>query len=161
MKCQSCNQTITRRSKFCPNCGAPVIPRKSQKQTQPKAKLPIYYAIGLVGLGILVGFAIFKYTSNSESNSFQAVSNFRNSQPIQSAEVLDIAREFICPCGSCSDSLDECTCDQKNGALEVKRFIAQKLREGHKKPHIVEMVQEKYGGLKSEKGPSFKFVPPS
>jgi hypothetical protein len=66
----------------------------------------------------------------------------------------------MCPCGSCNDALDECTCDDANGAVEVKSFIAQKLLEGHKKPHIVEMVQEHYGGLKNQTSTSFKFKLP-
>ncbi|MFQ5824201.1 MAG: zinc-ribbon domain-containing protein [bacterium] len=160
MKCQNCHHTVTRKSKFCTNCGTPVAPRSSQKRTQPKTRLPISYAFGLIGLGILVGIAIIKFIENSSNNSFQAASNIQKSQQIQSAAVLDIAKEFMCPCGSCSDPLDECTCDHKNGALEVKTFIAQKLQEGHKKPHIVEMVQEKYGSLQSRTNPNFKFEMP-
>ncbi|MFQ6116163.1 MAG: zinc-ribbon domain-containing protein [bacterium] len=160
MKCQNCHHTVTRKSKFCPNCGTPIAARKSRPQ-QSKTQLPLGYALVLVMLGILIGFLIFKYTSNSGTDFSQTTTGIQGSQAIQSAAVLDIAQEFMCPCGSCSDPLDVCNCDHKNGALEVKSFIAQKLREGHKKPHIVEMVQEKYGGLKNKTAPSFDFVPPS
>ncbi|MFQ5750672.1 MAG: zinc-ribbon domain-containing protein [bacterium] len=160
MKCQKCHHTVTRKSKFCPNCGTSVVPRTAQKPEPTKTGLPLSYGIGLVGIGILVGFAIFKYTSNPGMNSIQAVSNVQNSPKIQSAAVLDIAREFTCPCGTCSDPLDICDCDHKNGAVEVKSFIAQKLQEGHKKPHIIEMVQTTYGGQKKTSEPIFNLEPP-
>ncbi|MFQ5864948.1 MAG: zinc-ribbon domain-containing protein [bacterium] len=160
MKCQNCHHTVTRKSKFCPNCGTPIVARKSQHQQQAKTQIHFGYSLALVGLGIVIGLAIFKYAFNSEDKSSPVTSAIQTDQLLQSAVVLDIAREFMCPCGSCSDPLDVCTCDHKNGALEVKSFIAQKLREGHKKPHIVEMVQEQYGALKNESAPLFDLKPP-
>jgi cytochrome c-type biogenesis protein CcmH/NrfF len=122
--------------------------------------MPMSYVLGLIVLGIGLGYAIFKFSSNSGGTSAGTAANRPQALPIQSEAVLDIAAQFICPCGSCSDSLDECTCDAPRGAVEVKSFIAQKFQEGHKKPHIVEMVQERYGGLKSISEPLFKLKPP-
>jgi len=156
MKCPNCHHSVTRKSKFCTHCGAPVVPRTSQVVTPLRSKWSAAYALGLVAFGIAAGFAIFKFSGDSaENHSHNSIP-----QSLQSAEVLDIAKEFMCPCGTCSDALDGCTCDDKNGAVEVKSFIAQKLLEGHKKPHIVEMVQERYGGLKSQTSTSFKFKLP-
>lgn len=163
MKCQNCNHTVTKKSKFCPNCGEKIVFRSSQNPSQSGTKIPFVYVIGLVLLGGIIGFGIFKLNSNSTSVNTQTrdVSNFQNLAAIQSAAVLDIAKEFMCPCGDCNDPLDVCNCDDKNGAIEVKSFIAQKLQEGHQKPHIMEMVQAKYGGLKKESKPVFKFDPSS
>jgi len=154
VKCQNCQQTVTRKTKFCPNCGATIVLRAAQKSPPQKARWSIPYALGLVALGIVVGYVVFKHSTHSGENS---ASDIQNNPATQSAAVLDIAREFMCPCGTCNDALDECTCDDKNGAVEVKSFIAQKLLEGHKKPHIVEMVQTQYGGLKTPPSPSLKF----
>ncbi len=147
MKCQSCQQTVTRKSRYCPNCGAAVIPRHSQSQPNAKSKsLTLPYAAALVGAGVLVGFLIFKFGASNSGSEYNA----NVPVALQSAAVLDVAREFMCPCGNCSDPLDTCTCDHPHGAFEVKGFIAQQLAAGHKKPHIVEMVQQKYGGLKPQ-----------
>ena len=75
---------------------------------------------------------------------------------IQSTAVIEIAKEFNCPCGKCDHRLDSCSCDHPNGALEIKNFIAKQLGQGPKKPHIMEMVQDKYGGLKNESNAVFK-----
>lgn len=159
MKCHRCNHTVTKKSKFCPNCGEKIVPRSSQNQTHAGVKIPFGYVIGLVLLGGIVGFAIFKLSSTSANTHTHDVSNVQSSV-LQSVAVLEVAREFMCPCGDCKDALDVCTCDDKNGAIAVKSFIAQKLQEGHQKPHIIEMVQAKYGGLKKNSNPTFKFDSP-
>jgi predicted RNA-binding Zn-ribbon protein involved in translation (DUF1610 family) len=145
MRCQNCNNTVTSKSKFCPHCGERIILRSSSKKKQSTARnIPLSYAVGFVGLGLLLGFIIFKSYSNSTSRTFPSVSNINSSSLIQSPAVSDVAKEFMCFCGSCTDRLDECSCEHKNGAREVKSFIAQKLSEGHEKPHIVEMVRSEY-----------------
>ena len=158
MKCQNCQQTVNQKSKFCPNCGQRITRRVSTANSSAKSTFPIGYAVGLLGVGILLGFAVFKFSSGS--NSLQTAQTIQPAAPVQSAAVLDIAQEFMCPCGKCNDPLDVCNCDHEHGAMEVKGFIAQQLQSGHKKPHIVEMVQEKYGGLKNTAAPLFKFEPP-
>lgn len=159
MKCQNCHRTIARKSKFCPHCGTAVVhpaPRRTeQRQT---SKLPVHYWLGLLALGALLGIAALKIVQD-QSKELESAGN--NLVPAQNSEVLEVAREFMCPCGNCSDALDTCSCDHKNGALEVKAFISQQLQNGHKKPHIVEMVQNRYGGLKAQnKVPPFEFSPP-
>lgn len=147
MKCEKCGRTITKKSKFCPYCGTLVTPKTGSKKEVSRSSFSVGYAVIFIGIGIILGYSIFKFTSTSQPNSVS--SSFQKTLPVQSAAVLDIAREFMCPCGSCNDSLDDCTCDMPRGAVEVKSFIAQKLQENHKRAHIIEMVQEKYGGLKS------------
>jgi predicted RNA-binding Zn-ribbon protein involved in translation (DUF1610 family) len=57
---------------------------------------------------------------------------------------------FICPCGQCTkDELRDCTCNHPNGAMEVKRFIDEKINENkYTINEIVEIVDQKYGGKK-------------
>lgn len=155
MKCQNCQHTVTRKSKFCPKCGERILPRTSSQKAGRGRNISVGYTLGLVGLGILIGFAVFKYSSESLDQTNRTTPNLQVGSSVQSPAVLDIAKDFICPCGSCSDPLDTCQCDHPNGALEVKGFISQKLQEGHKKPHIVEMLMEKYAGLRSKPGTSF------
>jgi response regulator RpfG family c-di-GMP phosphodiesterase len=57
---------------------------------------------------------------------------------------------FICPCGQCNkDELSECTCNHPGGAVEVKRFIDEKINENkYTINDIIELVDNKYGGKK-------------
>jgi len=159
MYCPNCGQKTTRRSKFCPSCGEDLtvqVPRKA-KNVESRG-VPLHYVIAILVAGILLGAVIIKMFDDGNG---AAPESSPASFSIQSAAVLDIAREFNCPCGTCDHSLDECDCQHKNGAFEIKSFIAQKLRETHLKPHIVEMVQATYGGLKSPSAlPPDAFVKP-
>jgi len=41
-------------------------------------------------------------------------------------------------------------------SVQIKNFIAMQFSQGHKKPHIMKMVQDKYGGLKNKSKRVFK-----
>jgi len=157
MKCPACGQTIARKSRFCEWCGKPVQQPPSPEAARSTRAFPVAYAILFLILGFGIAFVIFKPRSDRQARQSASTADSSPSA-VYPAAVLDIAKEFNCPCGTCNDALDVCTCDEKNGAVEVKHFISQKLAEGHKKPHIVEMVNEKYGGLKQvgSGGPKFE-----
>ncbi len=57
---------------------------------------------------------------------------------------------FNCPCGQCGkDELKDCDCSHPNGALEVKKFIDEKIQENKfTLNEIIDLVNKKYGGLK-------------
>jgi hypothetical protein len=145
MYCPNCGRKTTRKSKFCPDCGENLAIQVSRKQKPESRGVPLHYVYAILAAGILLGVFINKVYDNGNDTT---TANTPGIPAMQSAAVLDIAREFNCPCGQCSHSLDECDCQHDNGALEIKTFIAQ-LLQIHRKPHIVEMVQEKYGGLKT------------
>lgn len=144
MKCQNCNRTVTRKSKFCPHCGNSISLKKIADNEPQKPKIAIGYAVVLVMAGVILGFVITQLGGNTEAPVQQSIMTAPTTIASTSSQVLEIAKEFMCPCGTCNDALDPCLCEHKNGALEVKTFIAQQLQSGHKKPHIVEMVQQKY-----------------
>jgi hypothetical protein len=147
MYCPNCGRKTTRRSKFCPDCGENLsnpLPKKAKK-TESRG-VPLHYVLAILAAGILLGVVIIKMFNGRNETTPEILADVPS---IHSAAVLDIASEFNCPCGTCKDSLDECDCDHKNGAIEIKSFIAQQLLRHHK-PHIVEMVQKQYGGLKSQ-----------
>lgn len=147
MYCPNCGHKTTRRSKFCQDCGENLsnpLPKKS-KQKEGRS-VPLHYVFSILAAGILLGVVIIKMFDNGKETP---TANTPDVPSIQSAAVLDIAREFNCPCGQCNHSLDECDCEHDNGAMEIKTFIAQ-LLQIHRKPHIVELVQEKYGGRKTQ-----------
>lgn len=143
MKCANCNRTVTKKSKFCPDCGSPVGQRRTQPAKKASRKLTAAQGAVLVGVGIFLGVMILKLSEGTPTSGTSSSAALQAG--LQSPAVLEIAGEFDCFCGSCDDRLDVCTCEHDNGALEVKGFILQKLQEGHHKPHIIEMVKETYG----------------
>ena len=149
MKCQNCNKTVTRSTKFCPNCGKKIVPRTSANVENTGRQFNLLYGITMIMGGILIGALLLEYGAGSGENGLTEGSM----QLQQSPMVLDIAQEFTCFCGQCNDPLATCDCSHPDGALEVKRFIAQKLSEGHQKPHIIEMIKTRYGVTNGQKLP--------
>ncbi len=78
-------------------------------------------------------------------------------------EVYQVASEFICPCGTCvDDGLEICDCEMVKGASEARQFIFDNLSAGHHPPHVIEMVEAKYGHRKNSRPPiTFENLPPS
>lgn len=62
--------------------------------------------------------------------------------------VYQVASQFTCPCGTCTDGLEVCDCEMKNGAAEARAFIYAQLQAGHKPFHVIELVANRYGHRK-------------
>lgn len=62
----------------------------------------------------------------------------------------NIYSAFKCPCGQCGvDELKDCTCNHKNGAQEVKKYIDDKISENQfSVAQIIDIVNNTYGGKK-------------
>jgi hypothetical protein len=75
--------------------------------------------------------------------------------------VYEVAANFICPCGSCTDGLEVCDCEMERGASEVRMFI-YRLLQVHQPAHAIEIVAEKYNHRKDSAPSSLKFeqLPP-
>ncbi len=72
------------------------------------------------------------------------------SKGVQLARLADreqIISHFACACGQCNiDELKDCNCNHPNGAVEVKRFIDDKIAEdAHTVEKVIALVEEKYG----------------
>jgi len=164
MKCHECGRHITPRSKFCPYCGKPASPRRGHKTNARTAKpnWPLY--VTLVIAGVAIGVLAVRWLQKPDS---MAASQFdptlRGEQLAQLyPAVYEVASQFNCPCGSCSDGVEVCDCEMVRGAAEVRLFIYQ-LLQAHHPPHVIEMVAEKYGHRKDDTTttPQFELVPPS
>lgn len=121
----------------------------------------------LIG-GVLLG-AIVMYVSKDEGEpafaSGQSVFDPRmHGHELAAAfpDVHDVAAAFICPCGTCTDGLEVCDCEMVKGASEVRQFIHENLSAGHHPPHVIEMVDAKYGYRKNSRPPiTFENLPPA
>ena len=120
----------------------------------------------LVG-GILVGAMVMYFSKDKTPSTAAAMNVFdpklRGPQLATAfPEVYQVAAEFTCPCGTCTDGVEVCDCEMVKGASEVRQFIFDNLDAGHHPPHVIEMVEAKYGYRKPG-SPSLKFenLPPS
>lgn len=164
MKCHECGRHITPRSKFCPYCGKAVAARQNNKNkaTPTKPHWPLY--LTLVIAGIALGVTAFWWLQREKSSP--APSNFDptlRGEPLAKLypAVYEVAAQFNCPCGDCNDGVEVCDCEMERGAAEVRLFIYQ-LLQVHERPHVMELVEQKYGHRKNgatTPSPS-TFVPP-
>ena len=136
MYCSNCGHKNTRKNKFCISCGSNLKApqsRPKQKRVNQNSQIKVVAIAALAIISVL----LFIIISNDKQPA-------QASAPLQSAAVLEIAKNFHCFCENCDDRLDVCDCTHTGGATEVKNFIAIKLKEGHRKEHIIEMVQQKF-----------------
>jgi cytochrome c-type biogenesis protein CcmH/NrfF len=64
----------------------------------------------------------------------------------RAAALMDVVSRFDCPCGNCSLSLLDCTCDERNGAVEIMAFIRDRLGTGATADEVAWEVEQRYGG---------------
>lgn len=123
--------------------------------------------VAVLFAGILFGAGVVYITRGKTPPTAAAMSSFdpkmRGAQLAAAfPEVYQVAAEFICPCGTCTDGLEVCDCEMPKGASEVRQFIFDHLNGGHRPPHVVEMVSARYGYRKSGRPPvTFENLPPT
>jgi len=150
MYCTQCGNEIKKQNaKFCPSCGAGVKGSgKKSKKTKGKSSkqsgksgvtIPIpALVLGVMGL-IVVGFFVF-----SGGNDQLQQTKMSPEQQALRADVIQVAEQFMCPCGDCNDNLAACDCNAPKGATEVKRFIQNGLADGKTPQQMTAAVAMKY-----------------
>lgn len=151
MKCLSCGHHVTKRAKFCDACGAPIVPRVSIRAES--AKKSWHMMAALVLLGIVAGAGIVYFLTKPQESAHNHASfdpSLRGEALAQRyPDVYQVASQFICPCGSCTDGLEVCDCDMTNGSFQVRAEIFN-LLQTHEPPHAIELIAARYGHRKSE-----------
>jgi hypothetical protein len=167
ISCSKCGSIIEPGARFCSQCGTKVT---GNSAAAVKPAKPVYrgrYSGGKAnksrkssgaGINSFVGYAIlaifvigitwFIAWSFSSSSRPRRVNQPVAQSPAAGAwsdEVQAISANFICPCGTCSDRLDVCDCDEPGGAVEVKAYIKSLLEQGLTKFEVVAQVEERYG----------------
>lgn len=166
MKCVNCGRHASRQAKYCESCGHPLTLRRSAPTETPSQPQWVLLSAILIG-GILLG-AVVMYFSQDKSQTVAVTTSafdpkLRGAQ-LQAAfpEVYQVAAEFTCPCGSCTDGVEVCDCEMVKGASELRQFIFDNLNAGHHPPHVIEMVEARYGYRKSSRPPiTFENLPPT
>ena len=164
MKCAECHRTVHKRDRFCPNCGAPIRFRQhpaAKTVARPGMNWPALLAA--VAFGILIGaFAMYSNSKKTPSAPSGFDPRLRGPQLASMfPQVYQVASQFNCPCGTCSDGLEVCDCDMPNGAVQVRQFIYDQLTMGgHLPPHVIEIVEQKWGHRKGTPTPDFSKLKP-
>ena len=93
-------------------------------------------------VAIIIGYFLgkgYKITSPESESKVKAP------QLVLTTKALDIIKELNCACGSCVETLIDCSCRISKGADEMKRFIQAKIDEGLTKSRVLKKIVEKYG----------------
>ena len=108
----------------------------------------------LSGLFLLIS-NLHWFTKANDPTSYELAPG--NNDPMLIAKVRDIARNFICTCGSCQEeTLAQCVCDH---AAKVRKIIGSYIQNHKTKEEIVVMINNDFGGLidkRSVEGDNFK-----
>jgi len=168
VKCENCGRRISHRSRFCEFCGHPLTPKKTAPRAEKNSDTNWFLLTAVLIGGVLLG-AVVMYVSKDDEAPIAAGHVGVFDPKLRGAElaaafpdVYQVASEFICPCGSCTDGLEVCDCEMVKGASEVRQFIYDNLSAGHHPPHVIQMVETKYGYRKNNRPPvTFEDLPPS
>ena len=158
-KCKSCGLYNELDALFCVGCGNEAVqnPKNNSKLNPGGTSFKtIALFITLFFFTLLFAQKIATVIINKKaSRGSPAYTSERISfNGVDEANVIAIARNFICACGGCGEQpLETCTCDMPRGSVEEKNFIREKLSEGLTVNQIIELVEKKYGyRIKSELG---------
>ncbi|MFH2119330.1 MAG: zinc ribbon domain-containing protein [Pseudomonadota bacterium] len=151
-KCRNCGQFNKLDALLCAACGEAII-RAPRENVQRRSSGPSFKTIALViGIILLVGFlveigmTVFKQDRSSQAPSSSAPIRQSSAGGADEAQVIAVARNFICACDGCGEKpLASCECDMPRGAVEEKNFIREKLSEGFTVEQVIELVDKKYG----------------
>ncbi len=162
MKCQACGHTVQRRAQFCQHCGKPALLRtRSHENEAVRPRWPLLAA--LVAGGVLLGAAAVQWLGPEESPA-QFQNHFDGSLrgealAAQYPAIYQVASEFICPCGTCTDGLEVCDCEMAKGSSEVRTKIYE-LLQAHEVPHAIALIEQEYGYRKDRPASSMSLPTP-
>ncbi len=150
-KCPGCGQFNELDTLFCVSCGEKMLktPRENLKrQSIGPSHKTIAFVIGMIfllGIFVKLGINFFKEEKFPKS-LLSSPSASSSLVKVDEAQVIAVAKNFKCACGGCGElPLATCNCDMPRGSVEEKRFIREKLAEGHSVEQVIELLDKKYG----------------
>jgi len=165
--CPNCEKQVPKRGNFCPHCGhklrgasrksrstarglrasQPSRPSRTFSKTKLKSKNSRVrdFVIAAIIVAVLgAGIAGILYSQRPRSTTEFRPRGLPSNSFVWPREVQSIAAQLDCPCGNCELNLADCTCDNPNGALEIKSYISSLLKTDKSKDDIVKEVKAKY-----------------
>ncbi len=168
--CPSCQKQVPARGSFCPHCGHKLkgssrksrsAPRESRgvrasrgslrssKSQNSRLRDFVIAAVIVAILGAGIAGILYSQRQRGDTQRPRNTTQFRprelpSNSFVWPQEVQSIAAQLDCPCGNCSLNLADCTCDNPNGALEIKSYISSLLKTDKNKDDIVNEVKAKY-----------------
>ncbi|MBF8295268.1 MAG: hypothetical protein HW389_1813, partial [Bacteroidetes bacterium] len=163
--CPACDFRNKPDSIYCGGCGARQRSHydehrrrheQHRKQSRGKAQHnerksrfhPLLVGSLIVGGVILLVLALDSKTGIQEQERPIPVVESKSTDPALETEVLDVASQFICSCGTCGEqALDVCSC---NTAVEERQYIRTSLQSGQSVDQVAVAVGDKFGWVKPE-----------
>lgn len=149
MHCEHCGNEVSLNDTLCPWCDAPLTEKKSENRQEARGKaapppkqgitvsIPVALTVGVIVVAALT-FLILRNTGSPKAMSETVMNNQ------WSPQVVSVAKQFTCPCGTCTDNLLICNCDDPGGAFEAKTFIQKGVQAGKTPDQMVQAVALKY-----------------
>ena len=151
-KCPDCGHFNKLDALICVACGEEII-SAPKENLNSRSSGPSFRTIALVvgiiflfGLFVEIGITVFKQNRPSQAPSSSASVPQSSVTGADEAQVIAVARNFICACDGCGEKpLASCECDMPRGAVEEKNFIREKLSEGLPVEQVIDLLDKKYG----------------
>jgi hypothetical protein len=148
-KCPDCGTLHELEARYCSYCGNTFIKGSSREKGGSRGREPSYWKVlGFIVLIFSVGLAI-KVIFSSAPDTQDRGQGYNMPVSIDDSlerEVRLVASHFRCACGGCGElPLISCECDMPRGAMEEKKFIREKLKEGFSVDQVIQLVDGKYG----------------
>lgn len=159
MICKICGTQNDEHARFCLKCGDN-LKKQKKEQYRPSHRGPNKGTISnliemhsrklllTISVVLIVVSITMWLDRQQKSEAPQQATEERSSNPAIEFKVKDIASQFVCMCGSCSEeSLDVCTC---NKAVQERQMIRDYLTEGQSAEQIMKVLDANYGGRKTK-----------
>ncbi len=150
-KCRKCGHFNELDASFCVACGEEIV-KITRNEFKEKSVGPSYKTIALViGMVFLFGFVIklginFSKEKSPSKTPASSLLSTASLVRVDESKMIAVAKNFKCACGGCGElPLATCECDMRNGAVEEKNFIREKLAEGFSVEQAIELLDKKYG----------------
>ena len=169
VSCDICGNENDTASAFCTNCGHPLHEKAPEhhhrkmkktkthhrKTKEPPSAYSRFYIRSAIAVAAIIALVVLIETKENRTavTAQQATLSILSDSTLHAAATAEmvpaIYSQFICPCGTCRDDLNVCTCTHPHGATEVKLFIDQQVSQGtNTVQEVIDMVNQKYGGRK-------------
>ncbi|NIA29000.1 MAG: hypothetical protein GWP06_03695 [Actinobacteria bacterium] len=159
--CPRCGFENAVDANYCSNCGEHISGSRKKQKVNGKGKnsrtagshSPVTSSTAKLVAGLttaaIVLILLIKFLAPSEPVAVQQLPSADASlNLIMNAQILGVAKQFRCSCGTCGGTpLEECSCPT---AEKEKSFIASHLQKGKTVEQTVALVDSVYGWKKNK-----------
>lgn len=96
-------------------------------------------------VGVLTGYIVFRERGSAPGSAVGLTAPIEEGLPELPPQGLQLAEGWKCMCGTCTDDLLECHCDDPNGAHEIKAVMRDYFAAGLDEEAVRDEMIKRYG----------------